>query len=164
MMRALKAGGIEPLFNPGREAAMQAHRASPGYYELRIEDLTNTQFMRDEMVDGMAVKVPTPYLRNLPPVPTRLIWLHRDPAEIMASLRRMYPTENFNRIYSPWPEGYHETTKAMRELIDDRKSACVVDVQYAEMVAAPMRTMVSLGICLDVSAAVAALTQLKAVA
>lgn len=156
MMRALKAGGIEPLFNPGREAAMQKLCPSRGYYELRIEDITNTQFMRDEVVDGMAVKVPTPYLRNLPPVPTRLIWLHRDPAEIMASLLRMYPKENFDRIWSPWPEGYYETTKAMRELVDDRKSASVVDVQYADFLADPARVMSGLGVPLTVSAARAA--------
>ena len=156
MMRALKDAGIEPLFNPGREAAMQKHCPSPGYYELRIEDITNTQYMRDEMVDGMAVKVPTPYLRNLPPVQSRVIWMHRDPEEIMASLLRMYPKENFSRIYPVWPEGYYETTKAMRELIDDRKSASVVDVQYAEFLADPARVMSSLGVPLDGRAARAA--------
>lgn len=155
-MRALKAGGIDPIFSEGREAAMQKHCPAPAYYELRIEDITNTQFMRDEVVAGMAVKVPTPYLRNLPPVPSRLIWMHRDPGEIMASLRRMYPKENFARIYPEWPEGYYETTKAMRELVDDRKSASVVDVQYAEFLADPARVMSGLGVPLTVSAARAA--------
>lgn len=164
MMQALKAGGIAPQFHPAREALMQKRRPCGEYLELKVEQMADAQYLRRELRDGMAVKLPTPYLRNLPPMQCRMIWMHRDPTDIMASLRRMYPDENFEKVYPGWPDGYHETTKAMRELMEDRRSVTISDARYDDLIAAPITTLAGLMLPVNVKAAAAAIHTFSEVA
>lgn len=143
MMQCLKAGGIEPIYHPSREAQQQAKRpgANPHWYELWPEQMASASSVYYSVVDGMALKLPTMYLLNLPPRPCTLIWMHRDPAEIRRSYEKWYSDEEFQRQMPAknWPADYYETTRVMREFMEDRKSvAAIIDVQFMELLADPV--------------------------
>ena len=140
MMQALIAGGLDPIYSEERERIMQKRKdANPrGWYELLVEQIISTQYLYENLVgENRCVKIPTIYLRNLPPRKMRLVWMHRDPVEVRKSFELAFPDQDFNHRFPGWPENYHYTTKAMRELMDDRKSVEVVDVQHSDLIADP---------------------------
>lgn len=142
MMQALIAGGLEPIYSKVRERVMDDKRkwANPrGWYELKVEQMMDTQFLYEAVNgDGRCMKMPIMYLRNLPPKPTRVVWMHRDPAEIIASFVKAFPQEDVDKRFGKWPDTYHYTTRAMRELMADRRSVVeIVDINYADFVSSP---------------------------
>lgn len=121
---------------------MQRRRAGAEYFELRFEEVRDPQWMLRNLGDCVAVKVLTPYLRSLPPRPMKIIWMHRDPSEIMRSLQSMYPETDFAKVYPQWPEGYHETTRVMRELMEDRRSVLsITDVHQSDLLRDPQAVL-----------------------
>src|SRR5687767_4086030 len=86
MMKMLEAGGIAPLTDKAR----QADEDNPGgYYEWeRVKAMPNGDVGWLEGARGKSVKVISALLNYLPPTYAyRVIFLHRDIAEILASQR-----------------------------------------------------------------------------
>lgn len=156
MMRCLEFAGIKPCKHPAREAAMnrritEDYSPNPhGWYEPLATHYRQFGFTAT-IPDGRSVKIPLLHLPVLAAVPTTVIWMHRDPKEIRASYTRTFPDEKFDEQYRNWPAYLKNLSAGVKDIMQDRKSVQLFDVQYAEAIADPMKALAHLPI--DVHAA-----------
>ncbi len=150
MMQMLKAGGIDIFFSEARENVMNAQYPDGNFewLELKLNQMTDTQYLQEQVPDDVAIKLLTQYVRNAPVRPMKIIWMHRDPWEIWASASRI-DLRGFKDRYpkDTWEESYTYTTEIMREVMMDRKSVKeIIDIQYNELTTNPLNVVLQLGL------------------
>lgn len=150
MMQLLEAGGIEAFANRDREERMSRAYpdSNPTWLELDVSQMQNVKFLLEEVPEGCAVKIPTALLLNIPPRPSRIIWMHRDAAAVRASALRM-KMDGFEKRYpeASWESTYHETTRIHRLVVEDRKSVVeILDVEHADLMSTPEAVCHRIGI------------------
>jgi hypothetical protein len=146
MMQALIAGGLAPIYSLEREKIMNHSKKNSnpnGWFELMAEQFSSPQWLHQNLGgEDTCVKIPTMYLRNLPVKQAAVIWMHRDPQEIIASFGKFHSYDDLEKRFGVWPESYYLTTKAMREVLEDRKCVQqIIDIEYSDLVSSPRRTL-----------------------
>lgn len=151
MMRCLQFAGITPVVNPEREAVMAKRNegdypANPyGFFEVKETDVLRVGFL-EGIADGSAIKMlPT----SLPFIPARsalVIWMRRDPNEIRRSYELTFPKESFDKKFPEWPRTHDVQLKVIPPLLNDRRSIHLVEMQYRDVIADPVRALSALPI------------------
>jgi hypothetical protein len=138
-MQCLVAAGVPAYWSPVRERIMDRknerdYAPNPnGWYEVSPTQYMTRGFTA-EVTEGCCVKVPTLGLLALATRPTVVIWMHRDPEEIKQSYDRTFPDKP---ITEKWPEYLEELNKATRDILEDRQSISIYDIQYTDLLDNP---------------------------
>jgi len=156
-MRMLEAGGLE-IVSDGIRAADESN--PKGYYEdERVKTLdkgADTSWL--DGVQGKAVKIISFLLRDLPEAHTyKVIFLHRDMAEVLASQRKMLDARGAAPDAIPderMARGYREHLETVKRLLARRPCFEILDLNYRDVLANPIeasqRITQFLGIALNV--------------
>jgi len=140
-MRMLDAGGME-IVTDGIRAADESN--PKGYYEdERVKTLdkgADTSWL--DGVRGKAVKIISFLLRDLPETHTyKVIFLHRNMAEVLASQRKMLQARGAPPDAIPderMARGYREHLDTVKRLLAQRPCFEVLDLDYRDVVARPL--------------------------
>jgi hypothetical protein len=141
LMRMLVSGGIEPVAD-GRRAADEDNPL--GYFELEAVKAMRRDSSWLAGAPGKAVKVIHALLRDLPPTYLyRIIFMHRDLDEVLASQRKMLdrsgragasiPPESLKRVFAAQLAG-------ARQWAQDQPNCACLDIHYHEAVHDPAGT------------------------
>jgi hypothetical protein len=155
MMKCLERGGIEVIYDKGKDAQMEkfsdaSYTMNPKFYELLPEDFNDLRFLL--RCKNKAVKMLAPGLNRLPNGPIyRIIVMLRHPIEIHASYLAAYE-QNLNETiaangvpaaYPPSPAMYYYT--ASRVISEQkRKGRFVTTVGMRSMIKYPLRTFTNI--------------------
>lgn len=153
MMRCLEAGGMNVACDQSQEylnVLFGSDGYAPndhGFYALDA-DFRAVSFATE--YDGCAVKVPHSELLHLPQHEYRLLWLHRNPQEIIASMHRFMP--------DVWDE---EAAALLADVLipallaqaAERGDMTVQTLEYTAIVADPQAQFTSLNWPMNVGAA-----------
>jgi hypothetical protein len=141
MMRCLEAGGIETLVDEALDHLWNA-TASPdyqpnpnGFYNKDDNTFDWPTFHRD--AKGKAIKIPRQDLLIVPRGAYRLIYMVRDPEEILASMRSFTPYRSWGHMEVAvhfYDLVRAETVRRLRE----RGDFSVLEVHYADVIADPL--------------------------
>jgi len=138
LMRMLAAGGVPAL----TDAQRAADEDNPlGYFELEAVKSTRRDPSWLDRAPGRAVKVIHALLRDLPPTHRyRIIFMHRDLDEVLASQRTMLERsgrggasispEALKRVFATQLEGARQWAAA-------QGNCASLDVQYRQVIADP---------------------------
>lgn len=162
MMRCLEFAGVKPVVNSAREKLMQkkgtkGYRPNPhGFYESIEGDYLKVGFLKS-LPDNSAIKLPVQALPVIPVRPVTLIWMHRDIDEVLASADRAFGNDNsgYGEPLVITNEGYKEVCEVrrnmllesverefiQRQMVEDRKSIEVIDVNFADVHANPGKAL-----------------------
>ena len=139
LMRMLAAGGTPPL----TDAMRVADEDNPlGYFELEAVKNTRSDPAWLDNAHGKAVKVIHALLRDLPPDRTyRVIFVHRDLDEVLASQRKMLeragkqgasmPREALRRVFE-------SQLLAVRQWAEAQPNIECLDVHHHKVIADPL--------------------------
>lgn len=142
MVQALIASGLKPIYSEHRERLLRSmnhaeYSLNPhGFYEPSELDYLKVGWLAS-LPDDCAIKLPIHALSVLPSRKTVVYWMHRKPEELKASFHASWPKETFESRFPRWPLELIERESVTRDILDDRKSIEVVDVQYSEVIANP---------------------------
>lgn len=138
LMRMLHAGGIVALTDNQRAPDDD----NPlGYFELEAVKTTRADASWLGQAPGKAVKVIHALLKDLPPTHRyRIIFMHRDLDEVLASQRKMLDragkpgasisSDALKRVYNT-------QLAAARKWIDSQPGSTCLDLHYHEVIASP---------------------------
>jgi hypothetical protein len=137
MMSMLEAGGMPVLVDKVREADIDNPR---GYYEYEPVKTLKSDSSWVAQSNGMAVKMVYLLVYDLPPdIPYRVLVMHRNMSEVLASQRVM-----LERLGKPSRVDDEKIAALFRNHLvkfaawsKDRPNISVLDVDYNEMVADP---------------------------
>ena len=140
-MRCIEAGGLEAVFNEKLDAIWQLtagtddYNPNPnGYYHSEDDQTDWPSFHRDHK--GKVIKIPRADLAIVPRGKYKLVFMVRNPKEIIASMRKFSP-------YVSWGDMernaylYDIVKKATLDRIRDRGDYDILEVQYADVVENP---------------------------
>lgn len=143
MMRCLEGGGIKTVFDPFLDTKWNTifgsadYMPNPnGFYNRDDFDCDWASFYGDHK--GKAIKVPRASLHLLREGKYKVIFMIREPKEILASMRKFAPFVSWGMmevmIYL-----YDIIKKATLDRISSRKDIEVLEVNYADVVEDPLR-------------------------
>ena len=156
MMRALEKGGINLLTDNLRTADDDNPR---GYYELEIaKKLPKGEFEWLKEAEGKAVKIISELLKYLPPTYSyKVIFMHRNMEEILASQKKMLINRNENTLKVDDKKMAGMFTKHLRQIdewVNSQDNFKRIEINYNKMMENPLpwfeQTAFFLGAALDV--------------
>lgn len=111
-----------------------------GFFECQEAEYMRVGFL-ESIEDGRAIKLLTTSLPFIPARPTTVIWMRRDPAEIRKSYERTFPKEKFDSKFPEWPRIHDVQLRAIRPILDDRRSIRVIELQYRNVIDDPVAAL-----------------------
>lgn len=140
MMQMLQAAGIK-VVSDGKRTADESNPR--GYFEdERIKQLTTTRNNKWlHKHKGQAVKIVAPLIPNLPQdLAARIVCMHRKPAEILASQRRMLEREQSGGAIiedRALAKVYSKQLQAVNDMVAQNKNLEMLPVDYSEVIKQP---------------------------
>ena len=139
MMRAFEAGGMDVAYDQSQEPLNYEYNTPDytpnpnGFYALQ-EDFERAGFVRDYA--GRVLKYPIQLLTKLPKGNYQLVFLKRNPDEILASMAAFMPFVAWGREALPTVL-YDEVVGAILDNLRARGDFNIVVLNYADVVSNP---------------------------
>lgn len=139
MMKALMAGGLNGYYNEKTEARLRRmatpeYKANPnGFYELSGREMNADDFPKKH--EGRLIKVLHNGLSKLSIGKYKIVFMLRDPAEIMQSIKKVYGK---NCILDP--KKYDLWMKESIAYLMNRRDVRVTVLNYSDVVKDPLRS------------------------
>lgn len=160
MMRCLEGGGLPSVFDPfldyrwGVTTGSSDYHPNPnGFYNRDDYDVDWPSFYTD--YSGKSIKVPRLSLHLLPEGKYKLLFMVRNPVEILASMRAFSPFLSWGKM--EMSVYLYETLKdATLQRIASRSDYEILEVEYASVVSNPVmefQRIADFGFPIDVSKA-----------
>lgn len=143
MMRCLEGGGLETVYDPSLDTRWNALMGQPGYvpnvhgfYNRDDVDVDWPSFYVENK--GKAIKIPRLDLHLVTPGAYKVIFMTRDPGEILASMRAFSPRHTWGRMECA-VYFYDLLKKETLQRARARGDMEILEIHYPDVIADPER-------------------------
>lgn len=143
MMRCLASAGLDAIYNPALDRLWSLIGGTPdynpnpnGFFHLEDYQVDWPTFYDD--TKGKLLKIPRASLHMTPPGAYKLIFMVRDPKEIIASMHKFSPFTSWGQmevnVYL-----YDLIKKATLDRLSQRDDYDILEIRYADVVTDPLQ-------------------------